>query len=243
MWGWQYQPSDVVRMREGVHGAGSSDDEPDRSVAPRWLLSFLRLDDEGERFLFIQNDLQARFKACESDLAKVVAAATQLYMRLDEIVIDCRRVCDRLWGASCVPSGWPDIVRRVHGQVKVLDAMKTFIHYYHLEIVSQMSSFTTASNITMLTPEEILRLLDFIDVGGNCCSCHGCCAHSIDCGVGTGLHQDLQRHPQHELVVVGRPKAARVLTRERGAGTHPTILGAGRATNQPRHGLHRCWHQ
>jgi len=41
-----------------------------------------------------QHDLQTRFKSCESDLAKVITAATQLYMRLEEIVIDCRRVRD-----------------------------------------------------------------------------------------------------------------------------------------------------
>jgi len=42
--------------------------------------------------------------------------------------------------------------------------MRSFIQYYHLEIVSQMSQFTTASHIGGLNPEELLRLLDFIDV-------------------------------------------------------------------------------
>lgn len=46
------------------------------------------------------------------------------------------------------------------------DALKKFVQFYHLELVSQMSNFTTALHITSLSAEEILRLLDFIDVRG-----------------------------------------------------------------------------
>ena len=62
-------------------------------------------------------------------------------------------------------------------QVRACDAMKRFVQYYHMEVVSRLAEFTSSERITTLGAEDILRLLEFLNVRRASDPPHGLCVH------------------------------------------------------------------
>lgn len=112
------------------------DDELDDPSYPVWLREFLRSSDE-EQILSIQSTLNGVFVDTDGDLTKVTNAATTLVEDLEDKAAECK------------------------GR-KQFVALSTHVRFYHMKLVAEVSYFTSADEMKKLSPEQLVRLLDWI---------------------------------------------------------------------------------
>lgn len=118
----------------------SSDDDArpsgGRDDMPTWLRDFVRKS-EGDQAIFIQKVIADVFADAEDDLTKVIDAATTLYEDLEEKAFECK----------------------TRGRFKEL---KQYYRFYHLKLVQEVGFFTGSEQLSKLSNEQLLRLMDWI---------------------------------------------------------------------------------